>query len=536
MRIITILSWAFVAVMLVMVVGLASCSNPDERPMDTIFEQTTDPLPKSPIGFIVSDPAFRQMQPDPLIEEQYQAAALTPMTTHDLWNFFSNATTRVDLVGTRITNSGMVARLVALANKGVDINIVTEQGFFGDSESSPFISQLAQTGRVTMKTDKDGIARQVHSAYAIIDDHIVLSSSGDFLAKSFNNSINDIMVIDTPRTYVNGAGAAGVKTITDAFLFDFDQMFNMGRFGGDKERLINHSFNIGSQVEVYFGPNDNLLAEIIDEINNAQVTITYMVGQVTDQTMHLLMRDLFDGGYFDGTVNDPGFQDPDDDVLFLETGIPFNWSGYNALNHKLLIIDVPIDFSNQINPIFLDFFDPVVIAGSANWTQNGLKLNDEQMLIIHDLTLGFEVGSVEMGTLGLQAPPPENPVPGYGVLFGRLRTFKNVPIDDGAIACDSEMIPGSPFLGDGGNPSVTNSLGEGVYAMAVPAGFLRNIRVVSLGSAEEFYLYPIPLWGEDSPNDGYNLLPGASYEANFYVSPRPSATGTGGGGDGGFGG
>ena len=71
-----------------------------------------------------------------LIEEQYEAAALTPLTTNHLWAYFNNASSRIDMVCTRITNSDMVARLVSLANKGVEINIVTEQGFFGNSDSA----------------------------------------------------------------------------------------------------------------------------------------------------------------------------------------------------------------------------------------------------------------------------------------------------------------------------------------------------------------------------------------------------------------
>ena len=204
MRTNTLISLSSMLVTLVLVAGIASCSNADERPMDGIFAMFTDPLPPSPIGLIISDPVFRQNQPDPVIEEAYHAAALYPLTTNDLWNYFSGASKRIDIVGTRITNPEMTARLVSIANKGVQINIVVEQGFFGDVDSAPMISQLSQTGRVTIKTDDDGMARQVHSTYALIDDNILLASSGDFLDNSFNNSVNHILVFNTPRTYQYG--------------------------------------------------------------------------------------------------------------------------------------------------------------------------------------------------------------------------------------------------------------------------------------------------------------------------------------------
>jgi hypothetical protein len=382
--------------------------------------------------------------------------------------------------------------------------VVTEQGFFNKPEYAPYIAQLSQAGNVTVKTDHDGEVRQVHSRYAIIDDHMVLASSGDFLDNSFNLSVNNTLAIDTPRTYIDGEGPGGVQTITDAFLFDFDQMFNMDRFGGDKERMVNHIFNIGSIVEVYFGPNDNLVAELFSKYGNS-LALQYAVAQITDPTMAGI------------AANGWGF-----------TEASFGWTGYNAMNHKFMIINVPADVTTTINPVYLNVIDPLVITGSANWTFNGLNTNDEQVIVVHDLTLCYEF-AIEMGALEREAA-------GVGVVFGTVRTFKNVPVPNALPYCDSNNIPGTIFAGDGGvKPEDVITDGRGMYAMFIPTGFLRNISLVGLGDADGLYLYPDPLFGPTMPNEGWNLLPGSSYEANFYLYPMPSGTGTGGGG-GGFGG
>jgi len=515
------LSWGLLIIVLSLAAGIASCSNADERPTDTFFPMFPNPLPKSPVGLIITDPVFRQVEPDPLTTESYKAANLDIMTSADMWAYFAGATQRIDIVGTRVTNPEMVARLVGIANKGVQINMVIEQGYFNDPSAAPFIAQLAQTGNITIKTDDDGVTRQVHSHYAIIDDHIVFASSGDFLDNSFNTSINNTLMFNTPRTYTNGTGAAGVSTITDAFLFDFDQMFNMGRFGGDKERLINHTFNIGVQVEIYFGPNDNLLAEIIDEVNNLQDSLYYAINQISDPTMLSVCANLGVAGFYDFPTNG-------DLSEILELATPFAWAGFNGLGHKVLMIDLPGDVTTTINPVILNILDPVTITGSCNWTHNGLELNDEQLIIVHDLTLGFEF-AIEIGVLQREAQ-------GTGVVFGVVRTNKDVPIEGATLTCDSEAIPGGIFPGDGGTPPEGETDGRGYYAMLVPTGFLRNIQVTGLGDASGLYILPDPLWGETMPNEGWNLMPGSSYRANFYVSPAPSQTGTGGGGSGGGGG
>jgi hypothetical protein len=505
MRFKSIISWGILLSVIFLAAGIASCSNPDERPTDTFFPPFVDPLAKSPVGLVITDPIFRQVEPDPLVNEQYRAAVLNPLTSTDLWNHFTGATQSIKLVCTRISNQNMVDILVGLANKGIKIDIVTEQGFFTKPDYSKFIAQLTQAGNITIKTDDDGEVRQVHSRYAIIDDHFVLASSGDFLDNSFNTSVNNTLIFNTPKTYINGSGPNGVTTITDAFLFDFDQMFNMNRFGGDKERLINHIFNIGVLVEIYFGPNDNLLAEVFDKFSNSLGGIQYAVNQITDPTMMVVAANGF------------GFTDNS-----------FGWYGYNAMNHKFMLVNVPTNVTETINPVVLNILDPVVVTGSANWTHNGLNINDEQVIVVHDLTLGFQF-AIEMGVLQRESA-------GRGIVFGTVRTHKNVPIRLAQLYCDSDPITGTIFGGDGGvKPEDILTDGRGMYWMEIPTGFLRNIQLIDLGEASGLYIFPQPLWGEDTPNAGWNLFPGSSFNADFYLYPMPSGTGTGGSGGGGFG-
>jgi hypothetical protein len=481
--------------------------------MNTWFPILPTPLAKSPVGLIITDPVFRQKEPDPLLREGYLAADLTPLTSTDLWNYFTGASTRIDLVGTQITNADMVQRLAGAANKGVEVNMVVEEGYFNQAASAPLISQLMQTGHVTIKTDKDGIARQVHSHYAVIDNHVVLASSGDFLDDTFNASVNDTLVFNATGNYINGTGPSGVQSITDAFLFDFDQMFNLGHFGGDKERFANHTFDVGVDVEVYFGPNDDLLAEIANEVNNMQSNMSFMIGQVSDYNMLGILAQFAYAGFYDVAASG-------DLTTVLPLATPFYWSGYNYLNHKIMAIDVPNDIEAAQNPLLLEIYDPTVIFGSCDWTYSGLKLNDEQLIIVHDLTIGYEIGYVEFAAISREAT-------GYGVVFGKVRTMRNVPIEHVVIACDSQDIAATPFGGDGGTPTTDETDPDGRFLMFVPSGFVRNIHLEDLGDAAGAYLFPDPLWGETQPNQGYNLLPGASLEVNFYLRPIPTNTGTG---------
>jgi hypothetical protein len=549
MRVRTIVTLGFFIIVLLLATVLASCSNADQRPMDSIFGMLPHPLATSPVGLVITDPVFRQQEPDPLIKNYYEAAALEPLTSEYMWNCFTKGpkggevVEEIDLTGTQITNADMVGRLVGIPGKPV-IKIVTEQGYFLEPDSAPFITQLTQAGNVTIKTDNDGISRQMHSRYAVITSrdasgnmhYRALASSGDFLDDSFNTSINNTVIFEAQRNYVDGAGANGVKSIIDAFLFDFDQMFNMGRFGGDKERLINHTFNVGIDVELYFGPNDNLFAEINDEAQNMVVSdpdtgakrgMMFMINQVSDTDMLGLLNAYANQGIYDN-LGSPGLGE----LLTEAQTTPFAWAdnefrAYNTLNHKVMLMDVP-NFEDALSPVILNAVDPVVITGSCNWTYAGIRLNDEQLLIIHDQTMSYEM-YVELQTLSLEAQ-------GNGVLFGRVHTHTDRPINQAEVSADSLAILGSPFRGAGADGIVGQTDARGIFAITVPAGLLRNIRLTSLGDGAGGFMNPTPIWNDPGLTQGYNLLPGSSFEINFFLEPIPTNTGTGNGGGGGFGG
>jgi hypothetical protein len=257
----------------------------------------------------------------------------------------------------------------------------------------------------------------------------------------------------------------------------------------------------------------------------------FMINEVADQSMLGLLANFANAGYYDD-LGSPRLNE----VLTGVNAQPFDWAdpsnqfrSYNTLNHKVMLLDVP-DFSDALDPILLNSVDPTVITGSANWTYPGIKLNDEQMLVIHDQTITYEM-AVEFDTIGREARH-------MGVLAGRLRTHTNRPVNEATIYCDSRDIIGTPFVGAGPDGVDTQTDERGVFYTEVAAGFLRNIRVLDLGNMSGGYIFPNPIWNDANFQQGYNLLPGSSFEINIYLEPIPTntGTGTGGGGSGGFGG
>ncbi|MGQ4871933.1 MAG: phospholipase D-like domain-containing protein [Candidatus Thorarchaeota archaeon] len=158
------------------------------------------------------------------------------------------------------------------------------------------------------------------------------------------------------------------------------------RFGTNKTDNTPKRFNIGGRnVEMYFAPSDPWLGAVVEQVEHADNSIHFCVLSYTRWDLCNEMEDRWMNvpgmeirGVFDSSESGNEYSqywpmhgegeyawDPPADVLF---------DGENGtLHHKYMIIDTNRDFS-----------DPVLITGSANWSNAAVNENDENLIIIHD--------------------------------------------------------------------------------------------------------------------------------------------------------
>lgn len=487
-----------------------ACSNPDNIP-DSGFALTP-----SPVKVAFTDPQFRVEgssgktgTADPYGLQLMDLVGLDMLEMSDLMRYIDNAQSTIDLCTMRINNEGMVQRLVTVANRGVAIRIVTEDAYFNDPNSTAMIQQLLDAD-VLIRTDEDGFNRLMHQRYWIIDDHIVLSGSGDMLDTTFSRSANNTLIFDTAKTINAGSDISQVKTITDAFFMDFTQMFDRGKFGKNKETMLQHTFNIGVDVEIYFGPNDDPQLRIRDELLHIDSNMMYAINQATDGLIISRINDLVVAG----TYPIAGVYDGPSNGLALPNGSAYSFPNMNGMNHKFMVIDVPMTFEDMQYFTAATSDDPLVITGSCNWTNAGFELNDETLMIVHDLTLGYRYAFGEMTSITAAAG-------NTGIVFGEVRSAYNnvglevtVTIESGRV---SSYFPGTdPPVEVDSDPDE-----EGFYGAYVTTGELNRLessQPVGHLIPEDKFLYGAT----------FLLLPGASYEGNFFPKLAPSGTGTGG--------
>lgn len=498
----------FLMILTAFLVG--GCSNPENIPPAGFS------LTPSPVKVIFTDPQFRVEgshgktgTSDPYTKRLMNLVGLDMLEMSDLIRYIDNTQATIDLCTTRIHNEGMVSRLVNLANRGVAIRIVTEDAYFNDVNAIPLIQQLLDAG-VLIRTDEDGYNRLMHQRYWIIDSRFVLCGSGDMLDATFTRSANNTLIFDTPKTINTGSDVSMIESITDAFFFDFTQMFDRGKFGWKKETMLKHTFKIGVDVEIYFGPNDDPQVRLRDQLANIDDNMFYAINQFTDG----LIRDRIEELVQAGTYPISGVFDGPSNASVPPNAVAYDFPNMNGMNHKFMVVDVPMTFEDMQYFNAATSNDPVVLTGSCNWTNAGFNLNDETLVVVHDMTLGYRYVIGEANALIAAAG-------NSGVVYGEVRSaYNNVGLET-SIFIESERVS-SYFPGTDQPVDIeTDPENEGFYGAYVTTGELFRLECTQ----PEGHLIP-----EDKFLYGatFLLLPGASYEGNFFPKLAPSGTGTGG--------
>jgi cardiolipin hydrolase len=342
-----------------------------------------------------------------------------------IFALIASASASLDVALPLISRQEVVTALLSEAASGTRVRIVTEKAFYEDPAFKPFYDQLEDIarnqGNLSIRTDNDGLPREMHARFLIIDQARVVTGSYNWESESADRTFGDVITI------LNTNVAA-------AFTGQFNQMFVEGNFGVHKRNAGQHSFLVGGGnglLEVYFGPTDQPQDLIETEISQSQ-TVFFAIQQFKDiRLANFLLNHLqastanevvamFNDNIFNGDSEEQAVYTAfanytrlgtDDVVGTLLLSAPMGlegasgrsadqWPGsnpppsfadYNTMNHKLMFVDHALS-NNQ----------PAVIFGTANYSNLGFAQNDEIFLILR----GSGLTSKYIRGMSLNSTPP----------------------------------------------------------------------------------------------------------------------------------
>ncbi|MCB1188611.1 hypothetical protein KDL29_15730 [bacterium] len=372
---------------LVIMIGLASCGGGDGT-------QEVDNNPN-----LVPDVSVQT------VDHRYRTATYSDANLNNdpIFALIASANSSLDVAATAIDRQEVVEALLQEARAGTQIRIITEKAYYDDLSYKPFYDQLEDinqnNGNIEVRTDLDGAPRIMHARFLVIDQARVVTGSYNWESSRSTNTYGDVITLNSTE-------------IAAAFTNQFNQMFVERNFGVHKRDDTKHTFLVGSGngiVEVYFGPNDQPLELLSNEINSS-ANVYFAIQQFKDfRLANTMLNWISSNANFNviGMFNDIGaLGDAEENAVYnafenyaqdnqnirggtmsisdlaelntfvsgtrfdpiTQTDIPVQ---VNAMNHKLLYADRALAGGS-----------PSVTFYTGNYSALGFDQNDEVMVIM----------------------------------------------------------------------------------------------------------------------------------------------------------
>ncbi len=247
--------------------------------------------------------------------------------------------------------------LLAAHTRGVVVHIVAET----DNLDRPEFDELADAGISIVDDSREGL---MHNKFVVIDRFEVWTGSMNFTVNSAYHGDNNLIRIRSSR-------------LAENYLAEFEEMFVAGQFGGSSPANTPNPVLMveGTQIEVYFSPDDGTAAHLLQLINQAQESVlilafSFTSDEIADALIAAQQRGVTVAAVFETSqASGQGsefFRLADLGMLVELDGNP------DDMHHKVIIIDRRI-----------------VVLGSYNFSANAEERNDENTLVIYNLDIAL---------------------------------------------------------------------------------------------------------------------------------------------------
>lgn len=242
--------------------------------------------------------------------------------------------------------------LIAAHRRGVRVRLVLE----ADNADIPEVLALQQAG-IPLHTDTNPAL--MHHKFVIVDGEEVWGGSMNLTLEGAYRDNNNLLRLRNPQVVAD-------------FQREFDEMFVDGRFGpASLPDTPFPTFTLAEgRGEVYFSPDDGVLAHILETVDGAQQEICFLSFSFTSDALGDLLLQKAEAGVRVQGVFDEGQVHSNRGSEYgrlRAAGLNVRLDGNPGLmHHKVIVID-----------------GETVITGSYNFSASAEKRNDENLLILH---------------------------------------------------------------------------------------------------------------------------------------------------------
>lgn len=340
---------------------VAACESTPSAPAPASLDSpTTDPETdpaaaplteiQLPAGYGMRGPWFELYFTDP---DSPLASQETGGIDGPLAKSIDSARLSVDVAVYSLSLNSVRDALLRAHDRGVRVRIVMES----DNRERTDPQRLIDAGIPVLGDRREGL---MHNKFAVIDNSVVWMGSMNFTDSGAYEDANGLIMIRSAKMAEN-------------FTREFDEMFTDDKFGPD---IVSETPNPrviidGTPIDVYFSPDDSVQAGLLELVNNAQESISFMAFSFTADPLGVALREKAQDGLVVSGVMDREQVNSNIGTEF----DPFSQAGVDVLrdgnagqmHHKVMIID-----------------GNIVVFGSYNFTNNAETVNDENLLVIYN--------------------------------------------------------------------------------------------------------------------------------------------------------
>ncbi len=257
----------------------------------------------------------------------------------------------VDVAAFELNLPSVTRALVEASKRGVRVRLVTDSDYADDLGPET----LQEHSIPVVFDERDAF---MHDKFVIIDGEQVWAGSWNLTDNGTYRNNNNVVVINS-------------AAIAQDYTTEFEEMFSEHSFGPNSP--ANTPYPVvdvgGTEVEVYFSPEDNVERHLIPVIENARTSIYFLAFTFTDDDLAKAIVDRYRHGVeVEGVIEKRNIDNSGSDYEAMrEAGINVLPDGNPyVMHHKVMIID-----------------EAIVVTGSYNFSSSASRSNDENLLIIH---------------------------------------------------------------------------------------------------------------------------------------------------------
>jgi phosphatidylserine/phosphatidylglycerophosphate/cardiolipin synthase-like enzyme len=265
----------------------------------------------------------------------------------------------VDVAIYSLSLNGVRSALINAHKRGVRVRMVMESENLDRSDPQ----KLKDAGIPILGDRREGL---MHDKFVVIDNSEVWTGSMNFTdsgAYADNNNLIRIRSVKMAEDYTK----------------EFEEMFVDDKFGDNVvAETPNPTFEInGTQIDVYFSPDDGVQDSLLGLLENAQESIYFMAFSFTADSLGGTIRARAqDGVVVAGVMED---EQVNSNVgtefdLFKQAGLDvLRDANKGQMHHKVIIID-----------------ESIVVLGSYNFTNSAETRNDENLIVVYNEQIADE--------------------------------------------------------------------------------------------------------------------------------------------------